>query len=115
MKFFAALLILCAATASAASNPKIGEPFKIPSDAKASYVVLEKSGKGDIKTIVTRREGSSGVSFSKREYDCKRKLVRYLGSGDTLEQMSRSKPDPKLAPIVQGSIADYVGGIACRS
>ncbi|EID64666.1 hypothetical protein ECW26_48270 [Escherichia coli W26] len=40
--------------------------------------------------------------------------VKYLGSGETLEQMKNSKPDPKMGGIVSGSIADYVGREACK-
>lgn len=38
----------------------------------------------------------------------------YLGSGETLGEMRSSKPDDHLSPIVDGSIADYVGNEACN-
>lgn len=86
----------------------------IPTDAKAKYTILAIGGKWPDRTIVTRRIGSSGTSYSKRIYNCSNNTVKYLGSGDTLVEMGRSHPDPKMVPIVQQSIADYVGRQACK-
>lgn len=86
----------------------------VPTDSKASYVVLEKSRNGDMVTITTKREGPSGTSYSKRLYNCKAWTVKYLGNGDTLEQMNSSAPDPHMAPIVDKSIAYYIGQQGCR-
>lgn len=86
----------------------------IPTDAKAKYTILEIGGKWPNRTIVTKRAGSSGTSYSKRIYNCSNNTVKYLGSGATLTEMGRSNPDPKVAPIVQQSIADYVGRQACK-
>lgn len=88
--------------------------YKIPSDPKATYEVLEKTGKGKKRVITTKRTGPSGVSYSKREYDCELAKVRYIGTGDTLQEMQSSKPDGKLTGIVDGSIASYIGGVACE-
>ncbi|MGX8939436.1 hypothetical protein ACWWJF_20865 [Symbiopectobacterium sp. Eva_TO] len=46
--------------------------------------------------------------------DCKSCTVKYLGTGDTLEQMKKSSPDKSMAPIVGESIAYYVGLEACK-
>ena len=86
----------------------------VPTDAKAKYTILETGGKWPNRTIVTKRVGSSGTSYSKRLYNCSNNTVKYLGTGDTPAEMARSKPDPKMAPIVSQSIADYVGRQACR-
>ena len=86
----------------------------IPTDARAKYTILEIGGKWPDRTIVTKRVGSSGTSYSKRIYNCSNNTVKYLGSGDTLMEMGRSNPDPKMAPIVQESIADYIGRQACK-
>ena len=90
------------------------ETFKVPSDPKATYTVLERGRIGAERFIVTRRTGPSGTSYSKRLYDCKRALTRYLGTGDSLAELAASRPEPKMAPIISGSIADVVGGVACR-
>jgi len=88
-------------------------PFTIPSDSKANFYVLEKGGQGNERTIVTKREGPSGVSYSKRLYNCAEHTVKYLGTGDSLAAMTASAADPAMAPIVEGSIAYYVGLQAC--
>lgn len=89
-------------------------PLIVPTDAKAKYAVLEIGGKFPDRTIVTKRVGSSGTSYSKRLYNCSDNTVKYLGTGDTLAEVARSKPDPKMAPVVSQSIAEYVGREACK-
>ncbi len=99
------------------TTPNEGTPIVINSDT-AKYFVLEKNMKvknnKNLRSIVTKRVGSSGVSYSKRLYDCKNNTVKYLGSGDTIEQMNKSKEDVKMSPIVNGSIAYEVGLIICK-
>ncbi|EAA6275728.1 hypothetical protein PHL84_001411 [Salmonella enterica] len=106
--------IILALGAAVSFNVFAAEVFSVPTDSKASYTVLEKTRSGDMVTITTKREGPSGVSYSKRLYDCTASTVKYLGSGDTIEQMNSSAPDPNMAPIIDRSIAYYVGQKACR-
>lgn len=99
------------------NTPMEGTPITINSDT-ARYFVLEKQMKVDnnknLRSIVTKRVGSSGVTYSKRLYDCKNNTVKYLGSGDTLEKMNTSKLDTKMSAIFDGSIAYEVGLIICK-
>lgn len=92
------------------------EPYNlhVPSDPKATYTILDVGKQGGLVTITTKREGASGTTYSKRAYDCKSGKVMYLGSGETIVQMESSKPDDHLSPVFDGSIADYVGGEACK-
>lgn len=90
-----------------------GEPLEVPSDASAQYFVIARGGTPERPTITTKRIGSSGTSFSLREYDCRAQTFRYLGEGETLEEMNSSTPDPNMGPIVSASISDYVGRAAC--
>lgn len=94
-----------------------GTPIVINSDT-AKYFVLEKNMKvnnnKDLRSIVTKRVGSSGVSYSKRLYDCKNKMVKYLGTGDTIEQMNKSKEDSKMGAIFNGSVAYEISLIICK-
>ena len=101
--------VICCSLAGAAEIP-----LSIPSDANASFFVLEKNGKGPERTIVTKCVGSSGTSYSKRLYNCKDDTVKYLGTGDTIEAMNTSRPDLRMSSIVQGSIAYHVGIFACK-
>jgi len=110
MKFQLVLLVLIISVSALAAET----PLSVPSDPKAQFFVLEKGGSGSQRTIVTKRVGSSGTSYSKRLYNCADSTVKYLGTGDSLEAMSKSNPDPNMSPIVQGSIAYYVGLEACK-
>ncbi|MCZ2496408.1 hypothetical protein GN316_06535 [Xylophilus sp. Kf1] len=85
----------------------------VPSDPNANYYVLEKGGKGNIRTIVNKRVGPRGTSYSKREYDCRKELVRYLATGDSLDEYKSSVMKDKFAPVAQGSIAYHISVVAC--
>lgn len=110
MKFQFVFLSLCISASALAAE----KPLSIPSDSKAQFFVLEKGGSGAQRTIVTKRVGSSGTSYSKRLYNCADSTVKYLGTGDSLAAMAASRADPNMGPIVQGSIAYYVGVEACK-
>ncbi|MGC0858433.1 hypothetical protein WKG86_05425 [Pantoea agglomerans] len=103
--------IAVVAVTAGASKP----PYKlhVPSDPNATYTILDVGSKGNLATIVTKREGKSGTTYSQRAYDCSAQKVMYLGSGETLEQMKASKPDDHISDIFEGSIADYIGKEAC--
>ncbi|MFY7398654.1 hypothetical protein, partial [Enterobacter cloacae complex sp. IR53030] len=88
--------------------------IQVPTDSKATYTVLDKGSQGPLRTITTKREGSSGVTFSQRIYNCEANEVKYLGSGESLEEMKNSKADPSMSPIVSDSIAYYLGREACK-
>ena len=88
--------------------------ISIPTDSRATYTVIQKGSQGVLKTIVTKREGSSGTTFSERLYDCENGTVKYIGTGDTIEQMRSSSPDPNMSPVVDKSIAFYIGKEACK-
>jgi len=107
------LLVACAIIVSVSAFAA-ETPLSVPSDPKAQFFILEKGGSGSERTIVTKRVGSSGSNYSKRLYNCSNFTVKYLGTGDSLEAMSKSKPDANMSPIVQGSIAYYIGIEACK-
>lgn len=88
--------------------------IRVPSDPKARYVALEKGGTGQFRSIVTQRSGSSGVTYSRRLYDCSNNTLRYQGTGDTPELMRTSPAESSMAPIHEASIAYYVGREACH-
>lgn len=89
-------------------------PISVPTDSKAKYFLLEKSEANGKVTIVTKRIGSLGTSYSKRLVDCNNKTFMYLGEGDSLEEMKKSKPDTKMSPLAPGSISTYVANAACK-
>lgn len=109
------LLTLCLLAASLPALAQFGpdKPYKVPSDAKATYTNLSIEGAGRHRKITTLRNGPSGDGYSLREYDCERGRVRYLATGDTLAELKAIKPG-NWADVVDGSIASYVGGQACH-
>jgi hypothetical protein len=111
MKRFALTTALLVTSALAFADERT---LAVPTDAKAKYTILAIEGKWPDRTIVTKRDGPSGSGYSKRLYNCSNNTVKYIGSGDSLADMARSKPDPKMGPIVPQSIADYVGRRACK-
>ena len=90
---------------SGGSSNEVESEVIVPSDPKAKYYVLDINGTKENPILTTKRVGPSGTSYSKRLFDCRTRAMKYLGDGDTLEEMNRSKPDPNMAPIIEGSIA----------
>jgi len=88
--------------------------FTVPTDPRARYTFLVIEGTASRPIVTTKRVGPSGTSFSKKEFDCSSRTFRYLGDGNTLEQMQRSAPSPQMGPLVQGSISDYHWRRVCR-
>lgn len=93
----------------------VAQPIAVPSDPRASYSAVERRSLGpDRVEIITRREGPSGVTFARREVDCRALTFRYLGEGDTLAQARRPGPPPtRMAQLVEGSISYHVVHFAC--
>lgn len=87
--------------------------ISVPTDASARYYLLKRSGTSTRPILVTKRVGSSGTSYSRREFDCAAHTFRYLGDGDSIEEMNASTPDAEMSPLVDGSISDYIGRVAC--
>ena len=91
-----------------------GYELRVPSDPKAVFRVLSVRGTWPMRQIVTRRESPSGLTFSEREVDCGENRIRYLGSGESPEEMRRNRHDDPFGPIVEESIAWYVAREACQ-
>lgn len=104
-----ASLILCSTLAVAKDSSVF-----VPSDSRATYTFIEKRKAGSKRTIVTKRVGPSGTSFSIREVDCLTQAFRYLGEGDTLAEARRNKKSDEMAPLVHGSISYYIALEACE-
>lgn len=108
-----ALGLACALQIAAAYAE--GTEISIPSDSKARYFILSIGGTTFEPTLLTKRVGPSGVSYTEAVYDCRARTWKYLATGDTMEEMKRSKPDMKMGPLVEGSIAWYKWVYACTS
>ncbi len=107
--FFALLAV--AATVQAV---EIGQPFTVPSDPNGRYTVISLDGTLKSRFIVTKRDGKSGVSFAKREYNCDTQDFRYVGKGETLESATaKPKAIGKFSGVTEGSTSASIGGVAC--
>ena len=109
----ATAVMLIAAHANAADETY---PLDVPSDPKAKYELV-KVGKGKSGNIIaiTKRTGPSGVSFAKREFNCREGTMRYLNERDSLEEVSAKNPKyhvGKMAPAT-GSISGDVRVALC--
>lgn len=107
-------LILAISVISLFTETNANTTIKIPSDINAEYTVINKGGSKSKPTLTTKRVGSSGINYSKRLFDCQAGLTKYLGTGDTLDEMNKSMPDPQMSELVQGSIAYYQWKYACN-
>lgn len=90
------------------------ERIPVPSDLHAKYFLISREGTKDKPIITTMRVGTSGTSYSKRIFDCVRGTGKYLGDGDTIEQMNASKPQPYMYEMTAYSISYYVYKYACQ-
>lgn len=91
-----------------------GTSIPVRSDG-ASYRLIssEVMSNGNLE-VVTRRDGSSGRSFARREIDCDAMTFRYLGEGDTLEEALIDGPNPgQLSEAMSTSISGEVSRFAC--
>ena len=102
-------LALVASTAHA-------ELIRVPTDAKARYdLLMVKPINGNL-LVVTQRSGPSGVTFSAREVNCRNMTFRYLGTGDTMQEMLDNAPfheKERMGELTPGSISTYVSSYAC--
>ena len=81
------------------------EILPVPSDVRATYRLISvKPGKKQTAVVVTKREGPSGQSHSRRECSCPPTKWRYLGDGETLADAMRDRnPIDPMRPIEAAS------------
>lgn len=84
--------------------PIVERRLFVPSDTKASYYLTEVSSLGGNLSIVTKRLGPIGQSFSKREIDCSANMFRYLGDGETLEEMNSAYDVKSMRHAKKGDV-----------
>jgi hypothetical protein len=92
-----------------------GEPIPVQSDPRATYQLVSWSEMpAGHREALTRRDGSSGTSYARREIDCAGKRFRYLGEGDTRQEAEAKMQDGgKMAALVPGSISSEVSEFVC--
>jgi hypothetical protein len=93
-----------------------GEVIPVQGDpAGAAYQLLGWVEQADgHRVAVTRRDGTSGTSYARREIDCENMQHRYLGEGDTRAEAEEdySRPNP-MSDVVSGSISAEITKYVC--
>jgi hypothetical protein len=98
------------------SHPADETGDRIPSVDNADYFLLKASVLSDGNVVALSRRDSSqrGSVYSKREFQCEKGLVRYLGSGDTRAAAEESQQPPdEFGKLVKGSSAYLTAQVAC--
>lgn len=88
----------------------------VPSDPNATYdIEVMDVGEGKSALLVVgKRVGPSGTSYTAREVNCFKSTFRYMGEGDTFNEMKANINDrARMGPLVQGSISYYIVQAAC--
>lgn len=99
------------------SSSALAERVLVPSDPKATYdIEVMDVGQGKSALVVVgRRVGPSGTSFTAREVNCVNATFRYMGEGDTFDELKANINDrAPMAPLVEGSISYYIVQAACN-
>ena len=87
----------------------------VPSDPGVNYAIVVKDYGRGTKSVVTKRDGKSGTSYSIREVNCNSETSRYMGEGDTLEEAISNLDDTKsMSLVTSGSISYYILKAACK-
>ena len=103
------------------SSAVAGQPFAVPTDLGAKYRALEVARTPGGRSIISRREGPSGISFTRRECTCPVARYRILGDGDDLLAAMRDRAPEGWAELVidraagLGSVSYHVCDHACRA
>ena len=100
----------------AKQKTSVSKRIAVPSDPRAKYFLIDKTpvSKTGIVIITTSRQGPSGKSFARRRVNCYNNTFKYIGDGDTWEEMLASKPSPRMGKLVRGSISYYISNFACK-
>lgn len=101
-------------TPDVAAATVYGMEFRIPTDRKARWGLIDLKKDGATKAMIaTHRIGPAGTTYAIRHYDCAKHLVRYVATGETIAEMRRSTADETMSEIVDRSMAYYLGRLAC--
>jgi hypothetical protein len=89
---------------------------EVRADPGVQYVVYNVAKRPDgLIEVYSRRIGKSGTSYAKRLVNCKNWTFMYLAEGDTIEELSIPRPDPKMSQMVAGSSSTAISYHACKA
>lgn len=97
-------------------TPATAESLQISSgiDDTATYSIVDMTENDSGATVIAKRVGISGESYTKRVLNCADRTVLFLGSGNTIEDLETAKPDREATPIFRGSLAASIAEVACK-
>jgi hypothetical protein len=88
--------------------------LNIKTEVKGQYFLVEKtSGTNNLSTLLVKRVTAQRSVYVKREFDCAAKTVRYIGSGESLDEMEKDIADQKAYPVRKNSISAQLSVYAC--
>lgn len=90
--------------------------FSVQADPGVEYVIFDVIKRPDgLVEIISRRWGSSGVSYAKRLVNCRNWTFKYLSEGDTIAELAVPKPDEDMSQLTPGSSSTVVSYYGCNS
>jgi hypothetical protein len=90
-------------------------PIKLKTDLEGQYFLVEQGGTANNPILVVKRDDAGYEYYIKREFDCAARTVRYLGEGESLEEMDAAPPAAEASPIEEGTIPAQLVRLACPS
>lgn len=89
------------------------QPIDIHTDLEGQYYLVEQGGSPGRPVLLVKRIAPGITHYVKREIDCGARTVRYLGEGESLDEIANAEPDPEVQPVEKGSIADQLRRLVC--
>jgi len=91
-----------------------GEPIPFPDKADYALLSAAQLPNGNVTSVSRRYSEQSGVTYTYREFQCEKGLLRTLGSGDTRTQAEiKRSPSEKFGKLYNGSSAYLTAELAC--
>jgi hypothetical protein len=115
MRSYAVLIVALSGPLGALSALAEDTPIDIQTDIEGQYFLVEEGGSFSKPTLVVKRVTPDATThYIKREFDCDARSVRYLGEGESLEEMAASRLESEASPINAGSIPDQLARLVCH-
>ncbi|MNJ57179.1 hypothetical protein D3C77_527570 [compost metagenome] len=89
-------------------------PITAPSDPNAEYSIISVTETDSGLEVITQRTGISGISYSKRQFDCVQRRVLFLGAGSSVTDLENASGDDEPTPLFKGSLARAISDVVCR-
>jgi hypothetical protein len=98
----------------AVCSSAVAGTLTVPSDPDAQYSIISVSETDAGLEVITQREGISGFSYSKREFDCANRKVLFMGSSTSVADLENVKADDEATPWFKGSLGRAISDVVCR-